>query len=298
MIDIGIHDAISADEYHADDMIPGQIDVTSFDDPSLSSGIAKLLIDRSPAHAWTAHPKLNPAWAREVEDKFDIGTAAHRLLLEGDDCIVEGDYKDWRTAEAKEFKEAARKLNQIPLLIPQANRVREMVERGKAQMWDFYKELDLFSGGKPEQTIFWKDDHDVRCRARIDWLHDETMVVDDYKTTTASADPRKWERTMYGMGADVQVAFYLRGLRKLTGLPAHDTDWRYVVQECYPPYALSVVTLAPSAMAIANDKVDKAIALWAECLENDFWPAYPTKVASIEVPTWEEMRWLDRQEDE
>jgi hypothetical protein len=32
-------------------------------------------------------------------------------------------------------------------------------------------------------------------------------------------------------------------------------------------------------------------------MEKDFWPAYPSQVASIEVPTWEEMRWLDRQDE-
>jgi hypothetical protein len=277
-MEVGIHDAIPEAEYHAD--------------PALSSGIAKLLIDRSPAHAWTAHPSLNPAWQPEVEDKFDMGTAAHRLLLEGDDCIVEGDFADWRTAVAKQFKEDARGLNQIPLLRPQADRVREMVAKARMQMDELYHDLDLFTGGKSEQTICWKDDHDVLCRARIDWLHDTTMAVDDYKTTSASADPRKWERTMYGMGADVQVAWYLRGLKKLTGV---DAEWRYVVQETYPPYALSVVTLAPSALALANDKVQKAIDLWATCLENDFWPSYPARVASIEVPTWVEMDWLERE---
>jgi hypothetical protein len=103
---------------------------------------------------------------------------------------------------------------------------------------------------------------------------------------------------MYGMGADVQVAFYLRGLQLLTGKGMEPADWRFVVQESYPPYALSVVSLAPSAMAIANDKVQKAIDLWALCMERDFWPAYPSKVASIEIPTWEEMKWLERQDDE
>jgi hypothetical protein len=283
MIDPGMHDAIPEDEYHAD--------------AALSSGIAKLLIDRSPAHAWTAHPTLNPAWQPEVEDKFDIGTSAHRLLLEGDDCIVEGDYKDWRSGEAKAFREDVRALGQVPLLIPQANRVREMVEKARMQMDELYNDLYLFVGGKPEQALWWEDDHGVMCRARIDWLHDDTYAVDDYKTTSASSDPAKWERTMYGMGADVQVAFYLRGLRKTYGLPKDDLEWRFVVQESYPPYALSVVTLAPSAMAVANDKVQKAIDLWALCLEKDFWPAYPTRVASIEIPTWEELRWLDKQQD-
>jgi hypothetical protein len=284
MIDVGLHDAIPEAEYHAD--------------PALSSGIAKLLIDRSPAHAWVAHPALNPNWKPEVEDKFDMGTAAHRLLLEGDDCIVEGDFADWRTAVAKQFKEDARGLNQIPLLRPQADRVREMVAKARMQMDELYHDLDLFTHGNAEQTICWEDKFGVTCRARLDWLHDETMVIDDYKTTSASADPRKWERTMYGMGADVQVAFYLRGLEYLGLMAPRPENFRFVVQETYPPYALSVVTLAPSAYALAVDKVEKAIVTWAECISLDFWPAYPTKVASIEVPTWEEMRWLDKQGDD
>jgi hypothetical protein len=282
MLDVGLHDEIPEAEYHAD--------------PALSSGIAKLLIDRSPAHAWVAHPALNPNWKPEVEDKFDMGTAAHRLMLEGENCIAEYVGKDWRSGDAKAFREDVRALGQVPLLVSQANRVREMVESAKAQMTLSYPDLFLFLRGKPEQTICWEDDHDVKCRARIDWLHEGSDVIDDYKTTSASADPRKWERTMYGMGADVQVAFYLRGLRKLTG--KQEAEFRFVVQETYAPYALSVVSLAPSAMALANDKVQKAIDLWAVCLEKDFWPAYPTKVASIEVPTWEEMRWLDKQGDD
>lgn len=283
MIDIGRHDDIAADDYHSD--------------PALSSGIAKLLVDRSPAHAWTAHPVLNPNWEREAEDKFDIGTAAHRLLLEGEDCMSIWDGKqEWRTAEAKAFKEEARAAGKVPVLIAQAERVNAMVEIAKMQFAHYEPDLMLFRGGKPEVTIRWEDDHGVHCRARIDWLHDETFAVDDYKTTTASADPRKWERTMYGMGADLQVAFYLRGLRKLFGMPADDSHWRFVVQESYPPYALSVVTLAPSAIALANDKVQKAIDLWALCMEKDFWPAYPQRVSSIEVPTWEEARWLERED--
>ncbi len=279
MLDIGLHDAVPADEYHAD--------------PALSSGIAKLLIERSPAHAWTAHPALNPNWQPEVEDKFDMGTAAHKLLLEGENCMLEGDFPDWRSKEAKEFRARARDLGKVPLLVSQGTRVRQMVASGQMQMLTWYEDLDLFQNGKPEQTICWKDDHDVLCRARIDWLHIDYPLVDDYKTTSASSLPSKWERTMYGMGGDVQVAFYLRGLKKHFGV---DYQWRFVVQETYPPYALSVVTLAPSALALANDKVQKAIDLWARCMENDDWPAYPPRIASIEVPTWEEMRWLDRED--
>jgi hypothetical protein len=271
-----------AEEYHADDC---------GDTPTLSASIANILIGRSPAHAKAAHPKLNPDLERKDESRFDLGTAAHKLFLEGDDAIATFIGSDWRTKEAKEYREEQRALGKIPLLVEQAENVRTMVDHTISQIAELKIEPPLFVDGKAEVTLVWKDDHDVICRARLDWLRDDYTAIDDYKTTSASADPRKWERTMYGIGADVQVAFYMRGVERITGVRP---SFRYVVQETYPPYELSVVGLAPSALALAEDKVEKALALWATCLERDFWPGYPSELASIEVPTWEETRWLER----
>ncbi|MCZ7538275.1 MAG: PD-(D/E)XK nuclease-like domain-containing protein [Acidimicrobiia bacterium] len=76
-------------------------------------------------------------------------------------------------------------------------------------------ELDVdplpFTEGKPEQTIVWEDGG-ATCRARIDWLHTDGTAIDDYKTTSKSADPESFTRTLFSMGYDVQAAFYLRGL--------------------------------------------------------------------------------------
>jgi hypothetical protein len=282
-LDFGIHDGIPAEEYHAD---PCTV-------PSLSASIANILVTRSPAHARAAHPKLNPELVREEESKFDIGTAAHSVLLQGVDIVWVVPFADWRTTEAKQRRDAARFEGKVPLLTDQAERVWQMVDAGRAQIHEHSAQPPLFTDGKPEQTLVWEDDHGVVCRARADWLRDDYATIDDYKSTSASAEPRKWERTMYGIGADVQVAFYLRGLERLTGVRA---SWRYVVQETYPPFALSVVDLAPSALALADAKVQKAIDDWAVCLERDEWPAYDRRVASIEVPTFEEMRWLERTE--
>jgi hypothetical protein len=275
-----------AEEYHADDC---------GDTPTLSASIANILIGRSPAHARAAHPKLNPDLVREDDGKFDLGTAAHKLALEGEDSIAVYAGKDWRSGEAKTFREEQRALGKIPLLSGQDERVHEMVGDLQVRLRNLKIDPPLFTAGQPEVTLVWKDDHDVICRARLDWLRDDYTAIDDYKTTSASADPRKWERTMYGIGADVQVAFYMRGVERITGVRP---SFRYVVQETYPPYEFSVVGLAPSALALAEDKVEKALALWATCLERDFWPGYPTELASIEVPTWEETRWLERSSED
>lgn len=281
----GIHDAVPADTYHADPC----------EKPSLSASIARILIGKSPAHAKAAHPVLNPELEREDSSKFDIGTAAHRLFLEGDDAIeVWAGSLDWRPGDARAFRDEMRTRGKIPLLVSQAGDVRSMVAEARAQIETHRAKPPLFADGKPEQTLVWEDDHGVICRARLDWLRDDYAAIDDLKSTSASADPQKWERTMYGMGGDVQVAFYMRGVERLTGIKP---VFRFVVVETYPPYALSVVDLAPSALALADDKVQRAVDLWATCLENDFWPAYPASVASIEVPTYEELNWLARERE-
>jgi hypothetical protein len=283
--------AIPVESYHADEIAAGG---DSLETPTLSASIANILINKSPAHAAAAHPRLNPDLERVESDKFDIGTAAHRLLLEGDNAIDVVDAADWRTAAAKEARATARGAGRIALLPKQAEAVVATTAAARVQLSGHSAQPPLFTDGKPEQTLVWEDAHGVICRARLDWLRDDYAAVDDLKTTSASADPEKWTRTMYGMGGDVQVAFYMRGVERLTGIKP---VFRFVVVETYPPYALSVVDLAPSALALADDKVQRAIDLWATCLENDFWPAYPTSVASIEVPTYEELNWLAREQE-
>lgn len=279
----GIH-TMTADAYHAD---PCSI-------PSLSASMAHLLCTSSPAHAWCAHPKLNPAFERHEEEKFDVGTVAHALLLQGEDVAVIVDAPDWRTNAAKEERDAARAAGQIPLLAKHWDAVRQMVDAARGQLEKIDTAPALFTDGKPELTLVWEDDG-VMCRARIDWLHDDLSAIDDYKTTKASANPEMWSRTLFGIGADMQASFYLRGMMALTGGAA---EFRYVVQETYPPYALSVVSLSPDVLALADAKVEWAIQLWKQSLASGEWPAYPTRVCFAELPPWEETRWLAREERE
>lgn len=281
-IPAGIHD-IAADAYHADPAAT----------PSLSASIAHVLYTRSPKHAWTQHPRLNPDHQRREESRFDIGTTAHAILLEQrevDDIVAIIDAPDWRTKKAQEARDAARADGMIPLLADQVDGVAAMLRATRDQLDAVDVHPPLFVNGKPEQTLIWQEG-DVTCRALVDWLHDDHTAIDDFKTTSASANPESWTRTMFTIGADIQAAFYIRGVRALTGV---DADFRFVVQETYPPYALSVVSVGPDVLAVADAKVDWALARWAECLATDTWPAYPTRVAHAELPAWEEARFLEK----
>src|SRR6266545_1839137 len=137
---------ISANEYHLDQI--------GNDQPSLSAGIASILINASPKHAWTAHPKLNPDYQPREDKKFDIGTVAHALLLQGANACEVVYADDWRTKDAKEARDAIRASGRIPLLGDQWEGVKEMVDAGRSQLDEFDIDPQPFTAGNPEQPIF------------------------------------------------------------------------------------------------------------------------------------------------
>jgi hypothetical protein len=275
---------LSAADYHADPC----------PQPSLSKSIAKVLIDRSPRHAWWAHPRLNPDFETETATKFDLGTAAHALLL-GDEArfeIIDAD--SYRGKAAQEARDAAYAAGRTPLLVDQYEQVVAMARAARVQLTAHEEAADAFTAGKPEQTLVWCEG-DIWCRARLDWLPDRGRIFDDYKTTSAAAHPDAWgARTFFDTGCDFQDAFYRRGIRAVLGIT--DPVFRFVVQETEPPHALCVMQADPAVRTIADKKVEAAIALWSRCLKADRWPGYPSRTCHLELPIWRETRWLEREE--
>jgi hypothetical protein len=277
---------LEAADYHAD--------LIDDDRPSLSTSIVKTLVTQSPLHAKTQHPRLNPDLVREEDPKFDLGTCVHSLFLEGVDNIMVIPFDDWRKAAAKEQRDEARAHGFTPLLPKQADEARAMVKAIHQQLDRFDVAPPLFTDGQPEQTLVWEEDG-VLCRARPDWLRDDLTAIDDMKTTRASANPDRWDNTMFGMAADIQVAWYLRGLTAHTGQVYEPSAFRFFVVEAYPPFACSAVTLAPDSFLLANRKIDYALGVWRRCLQSDSWPSYPARLAHIEAPGWAESAWLERE---
>lgn len=264
--------------------------------PSLSSHIAHILLSQSPRHAWTEHPKLNPGYAPTHRRQFDLGTAAHAYLLEGEsgDGMVIIDAADYRTNKAQEQRDAAYAEGKTPILLGDWDDVKSMAAAARTQLGRHPQPVPLL-GGQPEQTLVWQEGN-IWCRARLDYLHDSRLFIDDYKSTSGNAHPDAWIRSaLFGSGYDLQAAFYLRGIKVLFGI---DATFRFVPQETYPPYALSVVGLGPDVLTLAEKKRLRAVELWDECLTSGVWPAYPTNTCTADLPPWEENAWLLREERE
>jgi hypothetical protein len=262
----GLHN-LSSDIYHADPC-PA---------PSLSSSIANVLLTQSPAHAWLAHPRLNPRFEREVDSRFDLGSTAHAMLLERDESkvvIVEAD--DWRTKAAKEARDGAHAEGKYAILARHYAAVQQMVSAAHSyiQTTELRGILDT---GTPELSLVWQDG-DVWCRARPDMLSSDRRVCLDYKTTE-SANPNDFGRQIGRMNYDLQAEFYLRGLFQATFV--------FLVQEISPPYACSLVSLSNAYRAIGEAKAERAVVMWKECLVANRWPAYPAQICYTEPSSYQ-----------
>jgi len=244
--------------------------------------MAKILLTKSPRHAWLQHPRLNPAYATTDAARFDIGTAAHALLLEGIDSMGIVDADDWRTKAAKEARDEHRAAGRTPILAGQyadIQAMRDVAIKAIAECGDL-SGLTL-ADGKPEQTICWQDE-DTHMRARLDWLSDDARIILDYKTTDI-ASPTAWMRAIASNGYDIQNAFYQRAVRADLEV---DAKMVFMVQETSAPFECYFVGLTPSWLEIGKQKVEQAISMWRECMARDLWPGYERRIMWAEPPAW------------
>jgi hypothetical protein len=271
MMQPGIHPSLTAGAYHAD---PCRV-------PSLSSGIAKQLIRRSPLHGWHEHPRYG-ASERDPSAAMDDGSVLHRLLLGagGDYATVDAD--DWRTKAAKKGRDEIRAAGLTPILRADLDRLTDAADQARDQMRLHDDCADFFASGTSEAVLIAQDGP-AWLRCMVDRMPaDPVAPWYDIKTVARSAAPADFQRTMITEHA-FQAAFYLRIGRLLGYRPP---AFLFVVVEREAPHAVSVVTAAPSLMEIASREVERAVALWTRCQAAMKWPGYPTRTAYVEAPAW------------
>lgn len=264
--------------------------------PSLTQSIAKVLLDRSPLHAWYAHARLNPDWEADDDTKFDVGNIAHTLLIGRGKNILVLDHDDWRTKEARAARDLARQNGQLAVLGKHYAKADKMVRAAKEQL-ALRGLSNLFNdGGAGEVVIAWREKFGW-CRQMVDWLADDCSVYTDYKTTDMSASPYVLGRRIADLGWDIQGAMCERGLQA-TGHIKGPHRCLFIVQETQPPHCLTVCELSESILTMGRKKLDVAMQFWARALREDRWPGYPPEIVVPEYPGWAEAEWLSREETE
>lgn len=263
---------------------------------SLTQSLCKLLLERSPRHAWLQSAKLNPAWRLDVEaydkDKA-IGNAAHRLLIGRGKSMAILDYPDFKTKEARKDRDAFAEQGLTPILSRHHEIARQMVVAAQLQLAD-HEASDVFTAGNGEVVIAWQEG-DLWMRSMVDWLSTDRRRVDDLKTGGRPAAPHLLANRIVDDGWDVQAAFIERGLDILDPENAGRRKFRFVPLENEEPYGLSVVELTESDLTMGRKKVEHAINIWRRCMATNTWPLYSPKIQRLQRPEYQDRKWLERE---
>lgn len=269
-----VRDGLTAEAYHAD-----RTSVSS-------SGLRALLLPGCPAQF--KYDRDNP---RPAKKEFDLGHAAHRLVLGIGEELAPLDFDNYLTKAAKQARDEARDADAVPLLRHEWEQVQAMAEAIRHH--PVAGPLFTPGAGVAEQSIFWTDwKTGVRCRCRPDWMPhrgDGRLVVVDYKTARA-VDPTALQRAVYERGYHAQAAFYLDGV-KAAGLHGdQEPAFVFAFQSKIPPYLVHLVELDFPALALGAARNERALRIYAECERTGVWPGFNDQISYLPLPPWAERK--------
>lgn len=277
----GIHDGVPMADYIADAISP---------EPSLSTGVAQALIERTPLHAWHEHPRLGGAKG-DQSPRADLGSAVHTSILGGapieyvnEVVKLSGPDKglafvptDWATKSAQEQRDAIYARGAIPMLPHQRATIEAATANAKAV-------LAAYGDGKAEQTLLCQY-RGVWLRGRADYLTGDGQWDIDVKTVD-NADPASWvKRVVFAGGLDIQAAIRCIGHEEITG---RTRGMLWLLVEIEPPYAACVVAPGPAMLELAQRKVELSADRWRKCLAEQKWPGYRTDIHWADLPSYVE----------
>ena len=253
----GLHYGIPAKLYHADPCAR----------PSLSSGLARTILAKSPLHAYLDRNKTD----RAPTEAMLLGSYVHALLADEDDGFVVIQAENYKTGAAKSARDYAVAQGLQPILCKDAARGLEIAEAIRNSVAAGISNDPFVEHGRAEVTAIWDED-DVTLRARFDRLVLGNGKADlwDWKVTADVSD-RAIKQRIAEHRYDIQAAFYLRGLTALRPECRGYASFVFVFVEPSHPYSVRRVCLSDEYMAIANAEVDRAIRVWRECTATGIW---------------------------
>ena len=261
------------EEYHADR-------------GSLSSSGARMLLPPS-CPALFRHAQDTP---QEPKKTFELGSAAHKLVLgEGPD-LIRVDADKWTTAAVKAEVAAIRDEGGIPLKPVEYQQVHDMADALRRH--PVASMLFDPARGKPEQSLFWRDrPTGIMRRARFDWLPDSRsgrLIIPDYKTAADASDDAM-QRDIAKYGYNQQADWYEEAARAL-GLGGQDAELLLIVQEKKAPFLINVIGIEFGSRIIGGAKNRAAINTFAECMSTGNWPGYGDEPNYLALPGYAENR--------
>jgi hypothetical protein len=223
-------------------------------------------------------------WAQSTAAQYR-GKLVHRLALDKGDDYEISPFPEFRSDEAKEWKQTVECAGLIP--------VKQVDFDAAVQMAGIVRErIAEACQGRPYQTevvIAWQEmmsNGPVWCRAMLDvWCPDLLLGLD--VKNWADASDAGLQRS-FANGAATQDVWYRRGIEKLTAEPGR-ARFRFLVVEPDPPFLSRTATATEAFRHGAALEVSRALAVFADCLSRNEWPGYDD--TKVDPPGWLVSRW-------
>jgi hypothetical protein len=137
-----------------------------------------------------------------------------------------------------------------------------------------------------EVSIFTLNHFGQPIKGRFDRLEYDGMTarIIDLKTTH-TASPREFQRTCANFSYDLQAAWYTQ-LAQMAFPDARAVEFYFVAIERKAPYGISVFKASEGLLQSGRFKMQKALDLYAQCVELDYWPSYDPVVHDLDMPAW------------
>lgn len=265
----------SAEEYYADKLVEG---------PTLNYSTARRIVNESPLHAWTYHPK-GGGLSDEPTAQSQMGNIIHSLMLDGGKGIVEVNANDFKTKAAQELRDAALAGGKLPIVTVKLQQARAVASKFQSRLSEF----GIHLSGESEVTLLWQEASPlgvIDCRGRLDHLICNKGQIFDIKTTGGSAHPDACGRKIWEMGYDIQAAAYTSAVAKLLPLMGGRIDFVFLFMELDPPYSVTPLRPDGTMRALGEARWHRAIDTWARCVKNNKWPGYTDCIAQVAPPPW------------
>lgn len=258
--------------------------------PALTCSGIKMLAPAGAAPARFAHqhPAIGqPAEKRESTVAQYRGKLVHRLALGKGQEYAVSPHEEWRSKEAKAWKEEAEAAGVMPVKPQQFEEASEMAAAVQRQ-------IDIAVEGREYQTevvIAWIEEMSqgpVWCRAMLDVWCPELLLALDVKTTGLAITDDKVESLFANSGYAIQHCFYQRGIETLTGEHGR-ARFRFLFVETEPPFLSRIARASEGYRHAAEQDVRRGLAIFSDCLSRGAWPGYEEIEAT--PPAWLINRW-------
>lgn len=273
----GLHLGIPAEVYHADPCPT----------PSLSSGVARVIAEKTPAHAYLEHVRLGGS-KPEPTSEMVLGDYVHGLMSNDLSGYDVADFDDYKSKDARAWRDAVIESGKRPVLDKTVQRAQLIATALIKKIGNVGLTNNPCVTGDAEVTAIWEEDG-IWLRARYDRLiRDPSSFADvwDWKTTGAGMTPDSLIRMIIDKGYHIQAAHYLRGLRALAPEYRGRVTFTLAFVETEAPYAVRIVPISEGFLSAGDRLLNRAIAQWRQCLLEDQWPDGSERPLTLTPPTW------------